>query len=146
MSKEPTEHSFIEQLASELNSISVHLVRRLRDADRSLGITPARLSALSVLVFGGPMSLNDLARAEQVTGPTMSRIVAALEDERLVRREPDPHDRRAIRLSPTPRGRRIMERGRQQRVERLSMELSSLTPADRQVLSRAVGVLASLGH
>ncbi|MBW3537268.1 MAG: MarR family transcriptional regulator [Actinobacteria bacterium] len=77
------------QLAQQLNSVAIHLVRRLRRADESLGITPARLSALSVLVFGGPCTLTELAAAEQVAGPTMSRIVAALEEAPFVELAPD---------------------------------------------------------
>lgn len=76
----------IETLAGELNSVAIHLVRRLWREDESLGITPARLSALSVLVFGGPHSISRLAEAEQVAPPTMSKIVSALEQAGLVGR------------------------------------------------------------
>jgi DNA-binding MarR family transcriptional regulator len=133
-----------QELATELNSVAIHLVRRLRRADRSLGVTPARLSALSVLVFGGPQSLRALAEAEQVAGPTMSKIVAALEADGLVRRTADPRDARAVVLAPTARGRRLMEKGRRQRVERLAAELDRLPSYDRAELARAVRTLRSL--
>ena len=133
-----------ESLATDLNSVAIHLVRRLRLADRSLGVTPARLSALSVLVFGGPRSIRSLAEAEQVAGPTMSKIVAGLESAELVRRVPDPADGRAVVLSATPRGRRLMQRGRRQRVERLAAELGVLPAADLAVLQRAAEILRSL--
>ena len=71
----------IENLADRLHSTAIHLLRLVRVQDAATGIAPARLSALSVLVFGGPMSLNQLAQAEQVRPPTMSRIVDALELE-----------------------------------------------------------------
>src|SRR5215510_12784629 len=116
----------LSALASALNSVSVHLVRRLRRSDRALGIAPARLSALSVLVFGGPCSLRALADAEQVAGPTMSKIVAALEADGLVDRASDPLDGRAVVLAATARGRRLMERGRGQRIDRLVAELRTL--------------------
>jgi DNA-binding MarR family transcriptional regulator len=134
----------LESLAGELNSVAIHLVRRLRRADQSLGVPPGRLSALSVLVFGGPRRLSALADAEQVAGPTMSKIVAGLERSGLVRREPDPADARAVVLSATPQGRRLMERGRLQRVERLIAELQDLPPADLATLRRAAAILRSL--
>ena len=100
----------IDELATALNSVAIHLVRRSRRADLALGVTPARLSALSVLVFGGPRTMQELADAEQVAGPTMSKLVAALVSDGLVRREPDASDRRAVRLSATAAGRRLIER------------------------------------
>jgi DNA-binding MarR family transcriptional regulator len=134
----------VETLATELNSVAIHLVRRLRRADQSLGVTAARLSALSVLVFGGPQRMQALADAEQVTGPTMSKIVAALEADGLVRRVPDRADARAVILSATARGRRLMEQGRRQRVERLAAELETLGRADRATLTRAATILRAL--
>jgi DNA-binding MarR family transcriptional regulator len=134
----------VEALATDLNSVAIHLVRRLRRADQSLGVTAARLSALSVLVFGGPHSLRALADAEQVAGPTMSKIVGALERDGLVDRAPDPADARAVVLSPTTRGRRLMERGRRQRVERLAAELDTIGSNERATLARAVRILRSL--
>ena len=134
----------LEHLAAELNSVAIHLVRRLRRSDESLGVTPSRLSALSVLVFGGPCSLNELAAAEQVSGPTMSRLVAALESAGLVRRERHATDARAVRLSPTATGRRVMERGRQASVERLATELRRLPPADQRTLAEAARILRRL--
>jgi DNA-binding MarR family transcriptional regulator len=134
----------IEELASGLNSTAIHLVRRLRRSDAALGVTPARLSALSVLVFGGPASLSQLAKAEQVAGPTMSKIVAGLEQSGLVRRAPDPDDGRSIRLSATAAGTRLMERGRRQRVKQLSNELRQLSPDQVRKLRNAVAILRSL--
>ena len=131
-------------LAESLNSVAIHLLRRLRRADESLGVTPARLSALSVLVFGGPRSLADLAAAEKVTSPTMSGIVRGLEADGLVQRDPDPHDARAIRLSATPEGRSLMMRGRDLRVARLVDDLATLPPADVAAIRTAVAALRSL--
>ena len=74
------------ETADRLHSASIHLLRRLRVRDRESGVGPAQLSALSVLVFGGPRSLGELADAEQVRPPTMSRIVAGLERAGLVKR------------------------------------------------------------
>jgi DNA-binding MarR family transcriptional regulator len=84
--------------------------------DRSAGIGPAQLSALSVLVFGGPRSLKELAEAEQVRPPTMSRIVVGLERARLVRRK-TTDDKRRMLLKATARGVKILQAGRRRRVE-----------------------------
>lgn len=134
----------LDDVATGLNSAAIHLMRRLRRADESLGVTPARLSALSVLVFGGPRSISALADAEQVTGPTMSRIVAALVDAGLVERQPDPDDARAVILTATPAGRSLMERGRRQRVERLVRDLEGLADQEIGTLREAVGILRTL--
>lgn len=133
-----------EELALGLHAAAIHLLRRVRQADSSLGVTPARLSALSVLVFGGPRTLRQLADAEQVAGPTMSKIVAALERDGLVRREPDSDDRRAIRLSATPSGRRLMMAGRSRRVARLVQELDGLSRSERATLRDAAAILRRL--
>ena len=89
---------------------------------------PAQLSALSVLVFGGPRTLGELAAAEQVRPPTMTRIVQGLESAGLVRRVRDADDGRVHRLHPTAKGRRVMQRGRERRVENLATLLGRLPP------------------
>ena len=131
--------------ADRLHSAAIHLLRRLRREDTATGLAPARLSALSVLVFGGPMNLTSLAAAEQVRPPTMTRVVQALETEGLVRREADAGDRRGARLVATARGRRILEAGRRRRVTRLAADLRRLPAAERATLARAAGILARLG-
>src|SRR5947207_5638448 len=90
------------QTADKLHSAAIHLLRRLRVRDRESGVGPAQLSALSVLVFGGPRSLGELADAEQVRPPTMSRIVSGLERAGLVKREATEdgrRDRKSTRLN-----------------------------------------------
>jgi DNA-binding MarR family transcriptional regulator len=116
------------EAADRIHSAAIHLLRRVREVDaRAMGLSPARASALSVLVFGGPHSLTELAEAEQVTAATMSRLVTALERERLVRRYPDVNDARAIRLEATAKARRILERGRARRLDLLERLLSGAT-------------------
>jgi DNA-binding MarR family transcriptional regulator len=125
--------------ASELNSAAIHLLRALRATDRAAGLTPARLSALSVLVFGGPSPLGRLARTEDVAGPTMTRIVDGLVARGLAERQPTG-DRRAVRVVATRAGHEVMDRGRRRRVEVLTEALAALPAADRRRL-RAVGPL-----
>ena len=117
-------------LADTLHSAAIHLLRRLRIRDLASGVGPAQLSALSVLVFGGgPRSLGELAEAEQVKPPTMSRIVAGLERSGLVRRYAT-EDGRRIRLEATSKGVKLMQAARSERVELLAQALTSL-PEDK---------------
>jgi DNA-binding MarR family transcriptional regulator len=116
------------EAAGRIHSAAIHLLRRVREVDATaMGLSPARASALSVLVFGGARSLTELAESEQVTAATMSRLVAALEREGLVRRHPDVNDARAIRLEPTAKARRILERGRTRRLDLLERLLAEAT-------------------
>jgi DNA-binding MarR family transcriptional regulator len=116
------------EAADRFHSAAIHALRHVRKDDPALGLSAARLSALSVLVFGGPRKLGELAAAEHVRPATMTRIVQALESEGLIGREADPDDGRATRLRPTRKGERVMWRGRERRVERLAELLGRLTP------------------
>jgi DNA-binding MarR family transcriptional regulator len=131
----------IEELADRLHSTAIHLLRQVRVQDLASGLAPARLSALSVLVFGGAMSLNELARAEQVRPPTMSRIVDALESENLVRRTVNQQDRRAVVLEATERGTAILWLGRKRRVKFLAKHLSRLSEEERKKIDDAIKVI-----
>ena len=112
------------------------------------GLSAARLSALSVLVFGGARTLGELAAAEHVRPATMTRIVQALEQDGLVRRESDPEDRRVTRLQATAKGERVMWRGRERRVANLATLLSRLSADEvarvqdaAELVERALGGL-----
>jgi DNA-binding MarR family transcriptional regulator len=135
-----------ERLAERLHSAAIHLLRRLRREDSATGLSPARLSALSVLVFGGPMRISDLARAEQVRTATMTPIVAALEDSALIAREKDEQDARASVVRATVRGQKLMEEGRARRVATLAADLRRLTADDRAVLARAAALMHELAR
>ena len=128
-------------VADRLHAAAIHLLRRLRVQDAATGIGPARLSALSVLVFGGPMSLKDLAAAEQVQPPTMSRIVRGLERAALVHREVVREDRRKIRLRATPKGIRILQQGRRRRITYFAEHLQNLRGEELASLERAADTL-----
>jgi DNA-binding MarR family transcriptional regulator len=128
----------IEDLADRLHSTAIHLLRQVRVQDAATGLAPARLSALSVLVFGGAMSLNKLAQAEQVRPPTMSRIVDALESEGLIRRTVNSQDRRAIVLEATEKGAAILWQGRKRRVKFLAKHLSRLSEEERKKIDDAI--------
>lgn len=131
-------------LANRLHSAAIHLLRLVRLQDVKTGIGPARLSALSVLVFGSPKSLKELADLEQVQPPTMSRIVEALEREGLIRRTVVARDRRQIRLEATVKGKRILREARQQRVAALADRLKGLPDSDLEILENGVKLLSEV--
>lgn len=128
-------------LAGRLHSAAIHLLRRVRRHDDAAGLGAPALSALSVVVFGGPISLGALAAAEQVRPPTMTRVVAALERDGLVARRVDPADRRVQRIRATARGRRVLERGRDRRVAELAALLRDCSADERRALCRAAAIL-----
>lgn len=129
-------------VADRLHSAAIHLLRRVRKQDLATGEGPARLSALSVLVFGGPMSPGQLAAAEQVKPPTMTRIVAGLERSGLAKRIPDPADARRVGIHATPEGTRLLQRGRRMRIEYLAKQLDGLSTEDLATVNEAVEILA----
>jgi DNA-binding MarR family transcriptional regulator len=128
-------------VADALHSAAIHLLRRVRAEDEEAGVGPARLSALSVLVFGGPQRLTDLARTEQVRPPTMTKVVTGLEQGGLARRVADPDDARAVRVEATARGRALLVEGRRRRVERLARGLTTLLPHELDVLAHAAAIM-----
>src|SRR5579863_8853167 len=135
--------SAVTDLADQLHSAAIHLLRRLRVRDRESGVGPAQLSALSVLVFGGAKSLGELADAEQVRPPTMSRIVASLQRAKLVRRHATDDGRR-VRLEATPRGVSLMWESRQRRVESLAKAVIGLSESESQQLAEALSLLQQI--
>jgi DNA-binding MarR family transcriptional regulator len=133
-------------VATRLHSAAIHLLRQLRVEDVATGISGPRLSALSVIAIRGPISLGDLARAEQVRAPTMSRLVAALGRAGLIESERDPSDRRVQRIQATPRGRALFEVGRGRRIRRLTRELDRLTAEEFATLLAALPSLERVAH
>lgn len=127
--------------ADGLHSAAIHLLRRLRRQDSATGEGPARLSALSVLVFGGPKTLGELAGAEQVKAPTMSRIVAGLERSGLVTISHDPQDARRMNIRATRKGERLLQEGKRRRIEYLADRLQALTSEEVARLSAAAEMI-----
>ena len=132
-------------VADRLHSAAIHLLRRLRHVDGAMGLTAARASALSVLVFGGrPLTLGALAQAEQVSAPTVTRLIVGMERDGLIRREPDATDRRVTWLHATAKGVKLLHAGRRRRVAALEAELKTLAPAERATLGAATDILERL--
>ena len=117
----------VEAVAEKLHSAALLLLRRLRTEGDARGISPPRLSALSVVVDAGPIGIGALAAAEGVSAPTMSRLVDGLERDALVKRTADPDDARGVLVRPTVRGRRIRTEGRRQRIRVLAADLQPLS-------------------
>ena len=134
----------VEAVADRLHSAAIHLLRRLRVEDDALGISAPRLSALSVLVFLGPMRIGALADAEQVEPPTMTRLVDGMEHDGYVTRGPDPEDRRAVVVRATARGTRALRKGQAQRVAALAAAIGTLSPAQLRDLAAGVAALEQM--
>jgi DNA-binding MarR family transcriptional regulator len=130
-----------ERAADRLHSAAIHLLRLLREEDAASGVSAARLSALSVVVFAGPVTLGRLAEAEQVRPPTISGIVSGLERDGLVRRRPDPHDRRVQWVHATAKGRRVLSRARQRRIQAFVSRLRGLSREELATLERAAELI-----
>ena len=131
-------------IADRLHSAAIHLLRRLRVEDKAMGLTAPRASALSVLVFRGPVTMSQLAEAEQVRRPTITRLVDGLERRGLVRRVRHAGDGRVQLVEATTAGRRLLQKGRARRVERLMGGIAHLDAEDQRVLARAAELMERL--
>ena len=131
----------VSAVAERLHAAAIRLLRRARAADVETTISPPKLSALSVLAFVGPQSLTQLARAEQVSAPTMSNLVADLEAAGLVTKRTDRSDKRGISIQVTAKGRTLMEEGRRRRLSLLRSRLADFTSAELKTLSQAAELM-----
>lgn len=128
-------------IAQRLHGGAIRLLRRVRVADAETGLSAPRLSALSVLAFGGAMSLTALARAEQVSLPTMSKLAAALEAAGLVAKRADRADKRGVRLDVTAKGTALMLEGRRRRLALLQRRLAKLSRDELEALDKAANLM-----
>lgn len=131
-------------VADRLHSAAIHLLRRVRTQDDAMGLTAPLASALSVVVFGGPVTLGALAKAEQVRPPTITRVVTQLERLGLVVREADSEDGRIQRVRATAKGRKVLEAGRARRVASITVLLEALPPVQLATLERAAELMERL--
>ncbi len=132
--------------ADRLHSAAIHLLRSLRVEDRASGLSGPRLSALSVIVFAGPLPMSGLALAEQVQPPTITKLVRDMERDGLVERVRDTDDRRVLMVRATVRGRSLLQEGRRRRVVRLAAALEKLPAVDRKLLARAARLIDRLAR
>lgn len=120
------------------------LARRLRQQDADLDVTMSQASALAVIAGRGPITIGELASVEKVRPPTMTRVVARLEEQRLIERQVDADDRRVTRVVITPTGTYLLDESRARRGAYLESKLAELDPADRIALLAALPVLELL--
>ena len=133
-------HASPREVADRLHSAAIHLLRKVRSTDVQTGVTPAQLSALSVLM-SGPKTLGQLAAAEQVRPPTVTRLARELERLGLVRRESDNGDARVARLRSSAKGTAVLQRGRELRIGELERRLRTLSQSDLRTLADAADII-----
>jgi DNA-binding MarR family transcriptional regulator len=131
-------------VANRLHSAAIHLLRRARRVDAESHLPAPQLSALSVVVYAGPITLGALAAAEQVRPPTMTRLVGMMEEAGLVSREPDAEDRRVVRIAATAKGRRVLEDGRDRRIAVIAEALAALPARDIASIDRALDAIEKI--
>lgn len=127
-----------------IHSAAIHLLRRLRKSDESIGLSACRLSVLSVLVFAGDKTLGELAQAEQVKPPTMTRLVQALEADGFVLRKSHTQDKRATRIKATAKGRRKLLKAQQLRIRNLTELMKVLKPDEITIIAKASNLIEEL--
>lgn len=136
-----------QAVGSAIHSACIHVLRDVRKVDGESGLSAARLSALSVLVFGGPRTIGELAEAEGVRSPTITALVNGLEAEGLVRRVAGggrgggAGDQRRVLVEATASGVRRMKAGQRRRLERLDALLDGLSDRDLATIGRAAELL-----
>jgi DNA-binding MarR family transcriptional regulator len=136
------ELSTTPELASALRTSILRLARRLRQMkDDRLDLSGNQLSAMAVLLNHGDQLMGELAAAERVQPPSMTRIVNGLEARGLVARKPDPRDGRQCLVTLTEPGREILLANRRRRDAWLSQRIEELSPEEQDVIRQAVGIL-----
>ena len=133
------------ELASRLRLVVARLARRLRRETEG-NVSPSQISALSSIARLGPLTLGELSTAEGVRPPTMTRVVACLEEAGLVSRTVDAADRRVSHVAVTANGNRWLDRNRGRKDAFLASRLDALDPDDRATLARAVELLEGLAE
>jgi DNA-binding MarR family transcriptional regulator len=134
------------QLAAALRDSITRLNRRLRQARPIGDLTITQLSALTSLELNGALTPRELADAERVQPPTLTKIVAKLEERGLVQRTPHPTDGRQVILAATESGRAVILEHRRARDEWLAKRLAALTPDERETLGKAAEILGRIGR
>jgi DNA-binding MarR family transcriptional regulator len=130
--------------AARLRAVVGKLSRRLRPTLAGGGLTPTRISVLFTVVRLGPLRVSKLAEIEALNPTMLSRLIAQLGDEGLVRRLPDPDDRRAALVEATAAGKRLRHRIQHEREDVLNVQLGQLTDEERAIVERALPVLEQL--
>jgi DNA-binding MarR family transcriptional regulator len=131
------------ELAARLRLSVTRLARRLRQKS-DVEATASQISALATIERLGPLTIGELSAAERVQPPSMTRIVAGLEELALIQRETDERDRRVARVRVTSLGQRLLERSRSKKNAYLAARLGSLSDEERAALAHAADILERL--
>ena len=138
-----TEPATASALAARLRLAVARTARRLRQ-EAGTGLTPTALAALGSIERHGPLTPSDLAARERVQRPTVTGVLARLEEAGLVTRTPDPADRRSALVALTPAGAELLAEARTRKDAFLAHRLERLDAADRATLERAAELLERL--
>ena len=131
-------------LASTLRLSVMRLARRMRSERAENSLTLTQIAALATLERHGPLTPRELAAAERVSPPSMTRIAASLETAGLATRTGHPSDGRQVLLTASPEGVALLREDRRRRDAWLAQRLRELDPADREVLRDAAAILDRL--
>ena len=131
------------ELASRLRFALARTARRLRQ-EAGTGLSPSLTAALATVQRCGPLTPSELADAERVRRPTVTRMLGHLEDDGLISRTPDPADGRSTLVAITPAGAELLAAARTRKDVFLSERLDGLSPADRETLARAAAILEGI--
>lgn len=134
------------QLAAALRDSIARLNRRLRQTRPVADLTITQLSALTSLELAGALTPRELAEVERIQPPTLTKIVAKLEERGLVQRTPHPTDRRQVILAATVTGRSVVAEHRRARDEWLATRLAALSAEERETLRKAAEILGRIGR
>ncbi len=134
------------QLADQLRVAIARLSRRLRQTRPMGELTQNQISVLASLELAGALTPRELAEAERVQPPTMTKVLARLEERGLVQRAPHPTDGRQVLLSNTEAGRAVLGEQRRMKAEWLTARVGQLSEADREVLGQAAEILDRLAR
>ena len=134
------------ELASRLRPSLLRLTRLVRNQRVDTSVTLTHLSAMVTLENHGPMSAGELATCEKVQPPSMTKVLATLEDRGLVRRDAHPDDKRQAIIAITDEGRKLLDSERRSRNAWLSRRLESLDPDERRVLETCIPILDKLAE
>lgn len=138
---EGLEQNQCNDIANQLHSLAVNLLRDARKHDAQSGLTPERLSILSVLVFTGPKTINQLAEMEQVSAPAITRTVKSLEKLGYVIKSRSKNDQRVVYVAATRKSQQTLEDARKFRVKEIANRLQSLDSNQMQQIQNAINIL-----
>jgi DNA-binding MarR family transcriptional regulator len=124
-----------------MHSAAIHLLRHVAEVDAESGLSPARLSALSVIVYGGPLTMTELANADRVSPATITSTVSGLERAGLVQRRREREDARLVTVEATAAGRDLMAMSRRRRLDVLEAALAGLTAMEADALGVATAAI-----